>query len=36
MNGLKDWVWDLSIPWEQGECWMCICVWVVVVYVKSV
>ena len=31
VSGLEDWVWTLSILWEQEECWTCVCVLVVVV-----
>ena len=33
VGGVCDWVWVLSILWEQGECWTCVCV--TVVYVGS-
>ena len=28
---IGDCVWALPILWEQGECWMCVCVLVAVV-----
>ena len=33
--GGEDWVWALLILWEQGKCWTCVCVLVVVVWVGS-
>ena len=32
----EDWIWALPIQWEQGECLMCVCVWVAVVCVMQV
>ena len=32
VSGGEDWVWDLPILWEQGECWTCVCVLVEVVW----
>ena len=36
VSGGEDWVWALPIMWEQEEGWVCVCVWVAVVWVVYV